>query len=38
MAPTEPPPLSGGPMVIFILFWMFWGVMWGLLIGYLVWG
>lgn len=35
---NEPGPLSGGAMVVFVLFWTLWGILWGLLFGYLIWG
>lgn len=39
--PYPPPPehpLSGGPMIIFILFLTLWGMAWGLFIGWWLWG
>ena len=38
MPPTHPEPLSRGSMVIFVLFWIFWGIIWGLIAGYMIWG
>lgn len=35
---NDGPEMGRSEMVVFVMFWMFWGLLWGLGIGWLVWG